>query len=343
MSMEVQLISQQLQQACSNSLWCADESAYILNAASFKGTALTNRYDIYQQLKKLGINVLFNNFDFDSVDDNYNEIIFRIAKEKAINLHVISHACNKLNDQGMLTLFGAKTEGIKRYSKLIKEDLHANISVQKFKNQFQQLSITQPKHKGLSWLDQPYHANHNLTINGLSFTSKYGVFGWDKIDKGSDMLMQAFTQHCQENTETDKNASILDLGCGYGYLSMIAKELGFIHIDATDNNAAAIEAAKENFKQHVIKGEVIEDNCGQSIAKQYDIILCNPPFHKGFSHHKNISLQFIENMYRLLKPKGQAFIVSNQFIGIETLCQGLFSGFTLLKQENGFKVIVIKR
>ena len=342
MNVESQIISQQLQKASINSLWCADENAHNIDASHFKGTAITNRFDIYTQLKAQGINCHFNNFDFDCIAKDFDEILFRIAKEKAINFHVIAQACKRLKPEGVLTIFGGKNEGIKRYAKLVKSELEATVNIQRFKNQFQQLSVSHCSKISPNWLNPAYGESQQLTIDGLSFFSQFAVFGWDKIDQGSAMLMDTFAQYIEDN-KTDKDASkLLDLGCGYGYLSIRAKQLGFNHIDATDNNAAAIEASLKNFQHYAIEGEVISDDCGSNISKHYDIILSNPPFHKGFDHHKDISQQFIQNIHRLLTAQGQAFIVCNQFVGIEKLSQDLFSSCQLIAQDKGFKVIALK-
>ncbi|NRB40494.1 MAG: class I SAM-dependent methyltransferase [Pseudomonadales bacterium] len=339
MHTELQLLSEQLQQATENSLWCADENAYKLNHIQFKGLAITNRFDIYQHLQAQGIKAAFNNFDFSEVPNNIDQAIFRIAKEKAVNLHIILSCAKKLASNGKLYLFGSKNEGIKSLSKKIKEDMAATIITDKFKNQWQRLCISGIQETDTQWLASPYGQLQTLNVKDFSFNSQFGIFGWDKVDRGSELLMQ-----CMASTlKPDKSSSILDLGCGYGYLSIKTRELGFTQIDATDNNAAAIEATQKNFNIHHIEGQVTADDCANNNHKKYDIILCNPPFHKGFDHHKDLSQQFMHAIHRLLKQDGYAYIVCNQFVGVEKLANNLFSSISTLLQADGFKVIALKR
>lgn len=78
---------------------------------------------------------------------------------------------------------------------------------------------------------------------------------------------------------------VLDLGCGSGILSIVAKKLGAADVDMTDIDPAAIEAVYDNFKVNqlsmedveVIEGNVLEDTKLQSKFenKKYDIVVAN--------------------------------------------------------------------
>lgn len=78
---------------------------------------------------------------------------------------------------------------------------------------------------------------------------------------------------------------VLDLGCGSGILSIVAKKLGAADVDMTDIDPAAIQAVGENFAVNkmsmddveVIAGNVLEDKELQEKFenKQYDIVVAN--------------------------------------------------------------------
>lgn len=78
---------------------------------------------------------------------------------------------------------------------------------------------------------------------------------------------------------------VLDLGCGSGILSIVAKKLGAADVDMTDIDPAAIQAVGENFAVNkmsmddveVIAGNVLEDKQLQTKfeQKQYDIVVAN--------------------------------------------------------------------
>lgn len=79
--------------------------------------------------------------------------------------------------------------------------------------------------------------------------------------------------------------NVLDLGCGSGILSIVAKKLGAADVDMTDIDPAAIQAVGENFAVNkmsmddveVIAGNVLDDEQLQAKFenKQYDIVVAN--------------------------------------------------------------------
>ncbi len=82
-----------------------------------------------------------------------------------------------------------------------------------------------------------------------------------------------------------KGDKVLDLGCGSGILSIVAKKLGCGLVTMTDIDDAAIAASKENFDvNHIatddvimIDGNVLEDEAMQQQFEdeQYDIVVAN--------------------------------------------------------------------
>lgn len=78
---------------------------------------------------------------------------------------------------------------------------------------------------------------------------------------------------------------VLDLGCGSGILSIVAKKLNASKVDMTDIDPAAIEAVYDNFKVNKLSmdnvkveaGNVLEDEKMQAEfeEEQYDIVVAN--------------------------------------------------------------------
>ena len=94
--------------------------------------------------------------------------------------------------------------------------------------------------------------------------SKPGVYGWKKIDTGSKLLIDTVKPILRNmNTET---LSVLDLGCGYGYLTLCLTDLAFRKYLATDNNAAALIAAQRNFAERELTVDLSLDDCGKHLT-----------------------------------------------------------------------------
>ena len=65
--------------------------------------------------------------------------------------------------------------------------------------------------------------------------SKPGIYGWQKIDRGSALLIEQLSDVLASMARAPKR--LADLGCGYGYLSiMAAQQLPDCQWLMTDNN-----------------------------------------------------------------------------------------------------------
>ena len=101
-----QLLSQALASSNKNTLWCVDE--HTIAEPVFAGHIICKRYEHFLNLKALNEKTAFNDFDFSGVSNGLERIIFRVSKEKAINLHIIQQSLQKLSSGGELLFFGYK-------------------------------------------------------------------------------------------------------------------------------------------------------------------------------------------------------------------------------------------
>lgn len=300
-------------------------------------TLLSNRFDVAQCATQAGINALFNDMNLHACEGRFSMIGYRVSKEKAVVHHVINQVPELLEPQGELILTGYKDEGTKTYISKAEQYLNCRAQVKKGERQLQVAQFT-PTHAGEKLDDRGYQQWHNIAeVNGKPVFSKPGQYGWNKIDEGSRLLAQCLQD--QIRLPAAAPATALDLGCGYGYLSLVAASLGVQRITATDNNAAAIASCQRNFAEHGIEGEVIADDCAHGIHHQFDLVLCNPPFHRGFDTERSLTEQFAANAARHLKPGGFALFVVNQFIPLEAMAAPHFQAVETLYRDKSFKVL----
>ena len=173
--------------------------------------------------------------------------------------------------------------------------------------------------------------------------SKPGIFGWNKIDQGSAFLIEKLPAFLGTFPKSQQPQSLLDLGCGYGYLACAASLHGFQQITATDNNAAALNACRENFSALGIEGEVIAADAGSEIQQQFDAIICNPPFHQGFNIEGALTEKFLSASRRLLTAEGKALFVVNNFIPLEKKAADYFSEVEEIARNGSFKLIRVSQ
>ena len=324
--------------------WFADENsleALPLLAANHPKLALcTNRYDIHAQALALGINSVFNDVNLaEIITPKTQHLFIRISKEKPVTHHTINQAAQQLHGNASLHIAGLKGEGIKTYLKKTQALFFQKVPVKKDKDAHYS-GFSSPDKHAAPLETQNYDELRNIgDINNQTLLSKPGVFGYEKIDEGSELLLTTAHAHLKDNAI--KPHSQLDLGCGYGLLTFGSRHWGNQRFTATDNNAAALIAIAAGAKANNINVDIIAADAGAEIDDAYDCILCNPPFHQGFSISGDLTDKFLKQASQKLTPDGIAFFVVNSFIGIEQKATQYFKKQETLVNNKKFKVLVL--
>lgn len=340
-SIALELIYQEFNQVTEPSLWILDENFNDqLPPADPNISVISNRIDVVQDLSAKGWQIKFSDYDLLALNEKYQFIFYRISKEKAVTHHVINSAGQLLQPTGKLIIAGAKQEGVKGYLDR-SSSLFQNSDVWKADKQHWAGAFSTPL-AAVKKLDDKNYTQLQLIENAqlADFYSKPGVFGWNKIDQGSAMLIEELQSlfHLKDFPE-----EVLDLGCGYGYLSILSAKLFNCAIVATDNNAAAIKACEKNLSFHQIQADVIASNCAAGINKTFPLIICNPPFHSGFDVENNLTDRFLAAAKKNLKAKGVAVFVVNLHIPLERKAANFFNKVSLLAKNDHFKVIKMEQ
>ncbi len=343
----VALLLRQLNQSQGKWLVVADENWQGLDWSTVHSTkadssvVFSNRFDIAEAAQQAGLDCTFNDFDFSHLaPQSFDGVVCRVSKERATNHHIINCAGTLLKSGGTLLLGGEKNDGLKTYAKqagkLFDNPTHAEKNGRAY---IASVTLDQIQPTALDDQDYPQlravHLDNQLTVH-----SKPGIFGWDKIDRGSALLAAYLPQFLDAYPIPPQ--SVLDLGCGYGYLALCASQYNFQQIVATDNNAAALRATRENLGPiDGIHWNVIATNAGDQLSEQFDTILCNPPFHSGFAVDGDLSTKFLNNTQRLLKSSGRALFVVNTFIPLEQKAMQYFNNIEVLANNKSFKLVAL--
>ena len=333
-----------LQQQDGKSVWIADENALEvvgLLPACDNMDIVSNRLDVVAAASASGHSAIFSDFNFSGyAPGSVQRIIYRISKEKPVVHHVLNHAYELLVPGGELWIAGLKTDGTKTYIEKCKS-VFGNGSIEKsgaaYLGHFRKSNNV--LHAALLD-DQDYASLRMIQTPALDFYSKPGVFGWNRIDQGSAFLLDALPD-CLKSFPLPPQ-SLLDLGCGYGYLTLMTRDLPFSHRVATDNNAAALLAMRCNADHYGINVDVMPADAGDALDGLFDLVLCNPPFHQGFSVAGDLTDKFLRGARRLLSPQGKALFVVNQFVGLERKAGAYFSVVDVLANNSSFKVVRVQ-
>lgn len=334
-----QIVIQLLADGNENTLWICDEntSRQVINQVNPNGIqTLSNRFTIDQQLSQSGFSSNLNDFDFSELSQ-FDKIIYRVSKERLLAQHCIEQSCLHLNESGQLVLVGEKNDGLKTHGKYAEKIFQNPVKLQKHGLAYSAtISKNEASKRQETNAQSDYRQLQFIQHRGVEFYSKPGIYGWKKIDIGSQLLIDAFKQETEGKVNPE--LKLLDLGCGYGFLSLEAAKLGFKNIHATDNNVAAIIATAKNFESNKIETKPRLDDCGRTIIEKFDFILCNPPFHQGFDHDKSLIENFVNQSEVLLKKSGSAFFVVNEFISLARSASNCGLNAQELVHNKGFKV-----
>ncbi|RED54587.1 class I SAM-dependent methyltransferase [Cohnella lupini] len=134
----------------------------------------------------------------------------------------------------------------------------------------------------------------------LRLTSDAGVFSRDGVDYGSRVLI--------EHMEIPRDANVLDIGCGYGPIGLIAARLAPQgHVKLIDINERAVELATLNAKANGIHNVSFaqSDIFSGVRSETFDVILSNPPIRAG----KAVVHQLFSESREHLNPGGSIWVV----------------------------------
>ncbi len=293
-------------------------------------TVVSNRHDIASAASRGGHRVLFNDFDFSALDgERFERALLRVSKERPLCHHLINSLAATLAEGGRLWLCGGKQDGIKTYFKQATGHFGGSHSVVAPLKKHAALYLGALANSGRTAapLDAQHYPQLRSPAGAPGWQSKPGIFGWQKIDRGSELLINHWRQLLASG-ELAAPQRLLDLGCGYGYLGVtaLAGLAAPIAATLTDNSATALLAARANLGQLSAAQQaavtLVAADAADSLSEPFDTILCNPPFHQGFAVDGGLTERFVAATARLLSRGGTALFVVNEFVPLERAAAG---------------------
>ena len=202
---------------------------------------------------------------------------------------------------GVLYLAGQRNRGVRSYAKY----LHAIFGNSRRAGRVGRVEIYSAKKVQDDPLQAPIDNRMTFELRDLPGSpyrveTRAGVFSWDGLDDGTRLLID-----CMDVRPTDQ---VLDWGCGWGALGMVAARLS-VKGSATlvDSNIRAVSCVEENLRQNRICNAVarVGDARVFDRREKFDLIVSNPPFHDGNA----AAHPLIEGAFRALRPGGRLMLV----------------------------------
>ena len=169
----------------------------------------------------------------------------------------------------------------------------------------------------------------------FEFCTASGIFSKDRIDKGTLILV--------ENMIVQKNAKVLDIGCGIGILGIAAAKIFNADVVMSDINKRAVMLAKKNVKLNNVEAEIHQGNLYENIkGNDFDVILANPPQTAG----KELCFKLIEESKNHLKNNGNLQLVARHNKGGASLSrkmQEVFGNVKVTARKSGYWVYLSRK
>ena len=173
----------------------------------------------------------------------------------------------------------------------------------------------------------------SINIYGMDFKFKTdnGVFSKNRLDFGTRFLLETLPIE-------EMNGNILDVGCGYGVISIILSKKLDLEVDGVDVNKRAVHLANMNSKLNNVKNVNFQvSDCYEKVDKKYDYIITNPPIRAG----KEVIYRIFDEAKDHLKDNGTLFIVIRKDQGAKSTIEHLKNMYQveILDKKNGYFVI----
>lgn len=173
-------------------------------------------------------------------------------------------------------------------------------------------------------------------INGvqLVFETAKTSFSPVNVDKGTLAMLSSVNFSLSDK--------VLDLGCGYGVVGILAAKLiGEHNVVMSDIDERNIELSKKNAEINDVSGIkiILSDGFKDIQDKDFTIILSNPPYHTDFSIPKH----FIEKGFNRLQIGGKMFMVTKRKDWYKNKLISIFGGTKIYEIEDYYIFCAEKR
>ena len=174
----------------------------------------------------------------------------------------------------------------------------------------------------------------NIKGIDLTFETSKEVFSPSGVDAGTLAMLSKVNFH--------KGDKVLDLGCGYGVVGILAsKFVGPENVVMCDISDEAIQLAQKNAITNQVEGsKILKSNGLDEITEtEFTTILSNPPYHVDFAVPKN----FIENGFKKLAIGGKMYMVTKRKNWYKNKLNAIFGGVRVYEIDDYFVFIAEKR
>lgn len=258
----------------------------------------------------------------------YDAVYLRLPRIKAAFELAVEAAASELGPGGTLWVYGANDEGIKSADKVMAR-CFMGIATRETKRHCRVLSGRLDRQKPFKAPLTAWAEAVTLPF-GEAWVSYPGVFAKGGLDEGTKLLLEALP-------DPQPGAKVLDYAAGMGVISrwcaLAQPECALWMLEA---DAIALEAAKLNVPNaHALLSDAWHSVDG---ALRFDLIVSNPPIHRGKSEDFSALLALIDAAGQRLLPSGELWLVVQRQVPLESMLKERFGLVEVKSQDGRFTV-----
>lgn len=267
-----------------------------------------------------------------AADGMYDAAFVRLGRQREVNRATLARALDALGPEGTLHLAGSNALGAASYEKDLKKLGLDGPSRSKGKARL--FVATRGTADPAAWrgLDAP------RALGATGFATAPGVFAWDRIDAGSQLLAT--------HIPADLSGLAADLGAGWGYLAdaVLARAPAVERLDAFEADSAAVDCLARNLAPYGARARTFWHDVATGVGTAiYDAILVNPPFHDARGENRALGRRFVAVAAEALKPGGCVWLVANRHLAYEQMLSEKFGEVRRLAEDAAFKVYTARK
>lgn len=187
---------------------------------------------------------------------------------------------------------------------------------------------------GRSLAEAPPPATVTVPERGWSLISGPGVFGRRHLDIGARFLLDHLPGVVQ--------GEVADLGCGNGVLGLaLAADNPAARVTFCDESALAIDSARANVAKLGGDPHRYQFHLGHGLddlERSFDLILLNPPFHRGHALDEQVARTLFRHAARGLAAEGELRVVANRHLAYQPPLGKLFRRVEILAGNAKFVI-----
>lgn len=260
--------------------------------------------------------------------DGFDYTMVLAGKHRRANEAMIAQACEITKPDGHVLVAGGKTDGIQSLRKAIAKHIPIDDVMAKY-------------HAQVLWFSPDAALAQALAARPESFAHGHiaapGMFSHDRVDPASALLASHFDEKL--------TGAVADFGCGWGYLAQqVLSRSNASTISLFEAHHPSLMAAQKNLAEASIEVNAHWlDLTAEPVARRFDAVVMNPPFHAGGQTRRSLGEAFIQAASKALKPGGRLLMVANTGLAYEPTLEAGFARFAEIDRAKGFKVISARR